>query len=200
MASSTTSITATHITTTPVAPYAPITARIKKLPPLLINQLSAGEVVTRPASVVKELLENAIDAGATQITINITQGGMGLIELIDNGSGIHPDDMLMAVTRHATSKVADVEHLQGIDTLGFRGEALASISAVSRLTLTSSHDKSGVGRCLSVAGEVDNPNITPVVCQQGTQVSVRDLYFNPLNMLILRRWFDKLPLFIVMLP
>ncbi|MBS9780492.1 MAG: ATP-binding protein [Moraxellaceae bacterium] len=155
-----------------------INQRIKKLPPLLINQLSAGEVVTRPASVVKELLENAIDAGANKITINITQGGMGLIEIIDNGSGIHPDDMLMAVTRHATSKVADVEHLHGIDTLGFRGEALASISAVSRLTLTSSHDNSGVGRCLSIAGEIDNPSINPVVCQQGTQVAVRDLYFN----------------------
>ncbi len=154
------------------------TARIKKLSPLLINQLSAGEVVTRPASVVKELLENAIDANATKIIVNITQGGMGLIELIDNGDGIHPDDMLMAVTRHATSKVADVEHLQGINTLGFRGEALASISAVSRLTLISSHDDSGIGRCLNIAGEVDNPDITPIACQQGTQVSVRDLYFN----------------------
>ncbi len=153
-------------------------SRIHKLSPLLINQLSAGEVVTRPASVVKELLENAIDAGADKITISITQGGMGLIEVSDNGSGIHPDDMLMAVTRHATSKVADVEHLHGICTLGFRGEALASISAVSRLTLTSSHDNSGVGRCLSVAGQIDQPDITPVVCPQGTTVTVRDLYFN----------------------
>ncbi len=154
------------------------TQRIKKLSPLLINQLSAGEVVTRPASVVKELLENAIDSGATNIDIRITQGGMETIEIIDNGCGIHPDDMLMAVTRHATSKVADVEHLHGIETLGFRGEALASISAVSRFTLTSSADNSGVGRCLSIAGQVENPNIVPIVCPQGTSVLVQDLYFN----------------------
>ncbi len=154
------------------------TQRIKKLSPLLINQLSAGEVVTRPASVVKELLENAIDSGATNIDIRITQGGMETIEIIDNGCGIHPDDMLMAVTRHATSKVADVEHLHGIDTLGFRGEALASISAVSRFSLTSSADNSGVGRRLSIAGQVENPNIVPIVCPQGTSVLVQDLYFN----------------------
>ncbi|MBS9780406.1 MAG: DNA mismatch repair endonuclease MutL [Moraxellaceae bacterium] len=154
------------------------TQRIKKLSPLLINQLSAGEVVTRPASVVKELLENAIDSGATNIDIRITQGGMETIEIIDNGCGIHPDDMLMAVTRHATSKVADVEHLHGIETLGFRGEALASISAVSRFSLTSSADNSGVGRRLSIAGQVENPNIVPIVCPQGTSVLVQDLYFN----------------------
>lgn len=154
-------------------------SRIQKLSPLLINQLAAGEVVTRPASVVKEVLENAIDAGATKIDISITQGGMGVIEISDNGTGIHPDDMQMAVTRHATSKVADVESLHGIDTLGFRGEALASIAAVSRFSLTSSHDESGVGRCLTVAGVIDDDaNIVPCVCQQGTTVTVKDLYFN----------------------
>lgn len=153
--------------------------RIKKLSPLLINQLAAGEVVTRPAAVVKELLENAIDAGATDVTVRITQGGMGMIEVQDNGTGIHPDDMTMAVTRHATSKVADVAHLQGISTLGFRGEALASVAAVSRLTLTSSHDGSGIGRQLQVAGVLsDMPAITPVVHDQGTTVTVKDLYFN----------------------
>ena len=94
--------------------------RIKKLSPLLINQLAAGEVVTRPAAVVKELLENAIDAGATDIEVRVTQGGMGMIEVVDNGIGIHPDDMVMAITRHATSKVADIANLQGIMTLGFR--------------------------------------------------------------------------------
>ena len=118
--------------------------RIKKLSPLLINQLAAGEVVTRPAAVVKELLENAIDAGATNIDVSITQGGMGTIEVVDNGTGIHPDDMVMAITRHATSKVADVANLHGITTLGFRGEALAAMAAVSRLSLTSSHDESGI--------------------------------------------------------
>jgi len=123
-------------------PDNPSNSRIKKLSPLLINQLAAGEVVTRPAAVVKELLENAIDAGASNIEIRITQGGMGMIEVLDNGTGIHPDDMVMAITRHATSKVADVANLHGITTLGFRGEALAATAAVSRLTLTSSHDAS----------------------------------------------------------
>lgn len=158
---------------------APASARIKKLPPLLINQLAAGEIVTRPASVVKELLENAIDAGATEIEIRVTQGGMGLIEVRDNGCGIHPDDMVMAVTRHATSKIADVANLQGIRTLGFRGEALASTAAVSRLTLTSSHDDSGIGRQLTVAGILeDTPTLAPIVHPQGTTVLVKDLYFN----------------------
>lgn len=153
--------------------------RIKKLSPLLINQLAAGEVVTRPASVVKELLENAIDAGATLIEIRITQGGMGMIEVTDNGSGIHSDDMVMAITRHATSKVADVAHLQGIETLGFRGEALAATAAVSRLSLTSSADDSGIGRQLHVAGVLDDkPLLTPVVHNRGTTVTVKDLYFN----------------------
>ena len=153
--------------------------RIKKLSPLLINQLAAGEVVTRPAAVVKELLENAIDAGATSIAIHITQGGMGMIEVVDNGMGIHPDDMVMAITRHATSKVADVANLHGITTLGFRGEALAATAAVSRLTLASSHDDSGVGRQLQVAGVLDDvPKLLPVVHSRGTTITVKDLYFN----------------------
>lgn len=154
-------------------------SRIKKLSPLLINQLAAGEVVTRPAAVVKELLENAIDAGATNIEVRITQGGMGLIEVVDNGVGIHPDDMVMAITRHATSKVADVANLHGITTLGFRGEALAAMAAVSRLTLTSSHDENGIGRQLQVAGVLDDtPKLLPVVHNRGTTIVVKDLYFN----------------------
>ena len=153
--------------------------RIKKLSPLLINQLAAGEVVTRPAAVVKELLENAIDAGATDIEIRITQGGMGMIEVVDNGVGIHPDDMVMAITRHATSKVADVANLYGITTLCFRGEALAAMAAVSRLSLTSSHDDSGIGRQLQVAGVLDDtPKLIPVVHNRGTTIIVKDLYFN----------------------
>ncbi|MGP4118554.1 DNA mismatch repair endonuclease MutL [Psychrobacter aquimaris] len=153
--------------------------RIKKLSPLLINQLAAGEVVTRPAAVVKELLENAIDAGATNIEIHITQGGMGMIEVVDNGVGIHPEDMVMAITRHATSKVADVANLQGITTLGFRGEALAATAAVSRLTLTSSHDDSSIGRQLQVTGVLDDAaKLMPVVHHRGTSITVKDLYFN----------------------
>lgn len=155
------------------------TNRIRKLPPLLVNQLAAGEVVTRPASVVKELIENAIDAGARCIDIRITQGGLGVIEVCDDGCGIHAEDMVMAVTRFATSKIADVAQLQGIATLGFRGEALAATAAVSRLTLRSSADQSGIGRELTVAGILeDTPALMPVVHPQGTTVTVRDLYFN----------------------
>lgn len=153
--------------------------RIQKLSPLLINQIAAGEVVTRPASVVKELLENAIDAGATHIRIDIEQGGLGLIQISDNGHGIHPDDITLAVTRHATSKLADVGALAGIDSLGFRGEALASIAAVSHLTLASSHDDTGIGQQLCLSGsEVSQATIRPIVKSRGTTVSVRDLYYN----------------------
>ncbi len=156
-----------------------MTQRIQKLSPLLINQIAAGEVVTRPASVVKELLENAIDAGATHITIHIEQGGLGLIQISDNGTGIHPDDMTLAVTRHATSKLADVGELSGINSLGFRGEALASIAAVSHLTLTSSHNDTGIGQQLTLSGdEVGHAQIKPIVKNRGTTVSVRDLYYN----------------------
>ncbi len=156
-----------------------MTARIHKLSALLINQISAGEVVTRPASVVKELIENAIDANATHIVIHIEQGGIGLIQVSDNGSGIHPDDMLLAVTRHATSKLADVGQLIGINSLGFRGEALASIGAVSHLTLISSHNHSGIGQQLTLSGDaVEQANLQAVVKSQGTTVIVRDLYFN----------------------
>lgn len=153
--------------------------RIQKLSPLLINQISAGEVVTRPASVVKELIENAIDAHATHIRIDIEQGGLGLIQITDNGDGIHPDDMILAVTRHATSKLADVEQLTGIDSLGFRGEALASIVAVSHLTLSSSADNTGIGQQLSLSGSTaEHAQLQPIVKSQGTTVSVRDLYYN----------------------
>lgn len=156
--------------------------RIQKLSPLLINQIAAGEVVTRPASVVKELLENAIDAGATHITVHIEQGGLGLIQVADNGRGIHKDDMILAVTRHATSKLADVGELVGIQSLGFRGEALASIAAVSHLTLASSGDDAGIGQQVSLSGSdtshLASADIRPIVKNQGTTVSVRDLYFN----------------------
>ncbi|MFZ3192866.1 MAG: DNA mismatch repair endonuclease MutL [Moraxellaceae bacterium] len=151
--------------------------RIAVLPPQLANQIAAGEVVERPASIVKELIENALDAGATQIEIRIEQGGSTLIEVSDNGGGIHPDDLPLALLRHATSKIHTAEQLAAIETLGFRGEALASIAAISRLSLSSSQRDDGVG--LEVWLERDTaPQVKPVAQPRGTRVVVRDLFYN----------------------
>lgn len=153
--------------------------RIQTLSPALANQIAAGEVIERPASVVKELLENSIDAGATELIIRVEQGGSTLIEIIDNGKGIHPDDLPLAVMRHATSKIQTAEDLHAIVSLGFRGEALASIAAVSRLTLTSSRDDSGIGYQVEVNGTAfDHQEIQAVATQQGTHIRVQDLFFN----------------------
>ena len=153
--------------------------RIHALDPALANQIAAGEVIERPSSVVKELLENSIDAGSTELIIRVEQGGSTLIEIIDNGRGIHADDLPLAVMRHATSKIKTSEDLHAIVSLGFRGEALASIAAVSRLTLTSSRDDSGVGYQVEVNGTAfDHQEIQPVATQQGTHIRVQDLFFN----------------------
>ena len=153
--------------------------RIQHLNPALANQIAAGEVIERPASVVKELVENSIDAGATELIIRVEQGGSTLIEIIDNGKGIHPDDLALAVMRHATSKIQTSEDLHAIVSLGFRGEALASIAAVSRLTLISSQDDSGVGHQVEVNGTAfDHQEIQAVATQQGTHIRVQDLFFN----------------------
>ena len=153
--------------------------RIRTLDPALANQIAAGEVIERPASVVKELLENSIDAGATELIIRIEQGGSSLIEIIDNGRGIHQDDLSLAVLRHATSKIQTAEDLQAIVSLGFRGEALASIAAVSRLTLTSSQTDDGVGYQVEVNGTAfDRQEIQAVAAQKGTCIRVQDLFFN----------------------
>ena len=155
------------------------TRRIHSLDPALANQIAAGEVIERPSSVVKELLENSIDAGATALTIRVAQGGTTLIEIIDNGRGIHADDLALAVTRHATSKVRSAEELQAIHSLGFRGEALASIAAVSRLSLSSSRDDTGVGYQVEVNGTaMDHQEIQAIAMQQGTHIRVQDLFFN----------------------
>lgn len=153
--------------------------RIQTLSAALANQIAAGEVIERPASVVKELLENAVDAGANHIEIYIEQGGSTLIDVIDNGRGIHPDDLALAVMRHATSKIHSAEDLAAIGTLGFRGEALASIAAVSRLTISSSQNKEGIGTEVSVQGSAfSEQQIKTVAHAQGTRVQVRDLFFN----------------------
>lgn len=153
--------------------------RIHTLHPALANQIAAGEVIERPSSVVKELLENSIDAGATALTIRIANGGSTLVEIIDNGHGIHPEDLALSVTRHATSKIQTADDLQAIVSLGFRGEALASIAAVSRLTLISSQDDSGVGYQVEVNGTAfDHQEIQAVASQKGTHIRIQDLFFN----------------------
>ncbi|WP_288450034.1 DNA mismatch repair endonuclease MutL [uncultured Acinetobacter sp.] len=153
--------------------------RIHTLDPALANQIAAGEVIERPASVVKELLENAIDAGATELIIRVEQGGATLIEIIDNGQGIHSDDLPLAVMRHATSKIKTSEDLHAIVSLGFRGEALASIAAVSRLTLMSSQSDDGVGYQVEVNGTAfDHQAIQPIALRKGTHIRVQDLFFN----------------------
>lgn len=153
-----------------------MTNRIQKLAPLIANQIAAGEVVERPASVVKELVENSLDAGATQIEIDIEAGGTRLIRIRDNGNGIHKDDLALALNRHATSKIVDSNDLANIHTLGFRGEALASISSVSRLCLTSciAHQ---TGWCVTMEGDISG-EVAPAAHPQGTTVEVRDLFFN----------------------
>jgi DNA mismatch repair protein MutL len=151
--------------------------RIQKLSSLLSNQIAAGEVIERPASVVKELVENSIDAGATQIDLEIEQGGMRLIRVRDNGGGIHRDDLLLALSRHATSKIYQLDDLEKILTLGFRGEALASVSSVSRLSLSSAIPEHTGWQVVS-QGTESEPHIAPIAHPQGTTIEVRDLFFN----------------------
>ena len=153
--------------------------RIRALDPALANQIAAGEVIERPASVVKELLENSIDAGATELIIRVEQGGSTLIEIIDNGRGIHAEDLALAVMRHATSKIQSADELYAISSLGFRGEALASIAAVSRLTMISSQSDEGIGYQVEVNGTAfDHQEIQAVAASKGTHIRVQDLFFN----------------------
>lgn len=155
----------------------PVADRIRPLLPQLANQIAAGEVVERPASVVKELLENSIDAGATQIDIELEAGGARLMRVRDNGCGIHPDDLALAITAHATSKLQQQADLERLLTLGFRGEALASIASVSRLKLVSRRADQTHGWQLQSSGG-ESPQLTPASHPIGTTVEVADLFFN----------------------
>lgn len=153
-------------------------AHIQLLSPRLANQIAAGEVVERPASVLKELLENCIDAGASRVDVDVEEGGIKLIRVRDNGGGIAQEDLPLAVARHATSKIVQLEDLEGVATLGFRGEALASISSVSRLLLTSSDNDSGAGWRVETEGRDMAAKTAAAAHPQGTTVEVRDLFFN----------------------
>ena len=153
--------------------------RIRLLSSRLANQIAAGEVVERPASVAKEVLENSLDAGATRVEIDVESGGAKLIRVRDNGSGIPAEDMCLALARHATSKIASLEDLERVGSLGFRGEALASIGSVSRLTLTSNACEHGSeGSSAACEGRDMEVQLKPAPHPRGTTVEVRDLFFN----------------------
>ena len=153
-------------------------SKIKLLPPRLANQIAAGEVVERPASVVKEMLENSLDAGATRVEVDVEAGGVKTIRIRDNGHGIEKDDLALALSRHATSKIYVLDDLEAVGTLGFRGEALASVSSVSRLTLSSNTNDSGLGWSAKAEGRDMAADISPAAHSQGTTVEVCDLFFN----------------------
>ena len=151
---------------------------IRKLPPQLVNQIAAGEVIERPASIVKELVENSLDSGAGRITIDVEHGGVRLIRVVDDGSGIEKDELPLALSRHATSKIASLDDLQEVRSMGFRGEALPSISAVARLTLVSRTGSAGSAWRVNADGTEKGFDLVPDSLPCGTSVEVRDLFYN----------------------
>lgn len=153
-------------------------SKITLLSPQLANQIAAGEVVERPANVVKELVENSLDAGATSISIDVEQGGVKRIKIRDDGEGLAKDDLPLALNRHATSKIKTLDDLESVTSLGFRGEALASIASVSRLYITSKSSEKGSAYTVTAVGPEMSTDITPASHPQGTTLDVRDLFFN----------------------
>ncbi|MCP4002058.1 MAG: DNA mismatch repair endonuclease MutL [Gammaproteobacteria bacterium] len=153
---------------------------ITQLPSQLVNQIAAGEVVERPASVLKELLENSLDAGATRVEVDVEQGGIKLCRVRDNGVGIPSAELSLALSRHATSKIASLDDLERVASLGFRGEALPSIASVSRLTLISRERGNDAAWSMNSVGNDNKPDEQPVPAagQEGTSVEVRDLFYN----------------------
>jgi DNA mismatch repair protein MutL len=154
-----------------------IASRIQSMPVQLVNQIAAGEVVERPAAVVKELLENSLDAGATKITIDIEQGGTKLIRISDNGHGIHKDDLVLSLSPHATSKIRSLDDLEEVSSLGFRGEALPSIASVSHLQMTSCW-QGGDETWQLTMNNSQASDLAPAANKPGTTIEVRDLFFN----------------------
>ena len=149
--------------------------QIRQLAPDVAAKIAAGEVVERPASVVKELIENSIDAGATQIRVDLMNGGLQLIRVADNGAGIPAGELQLALSRHATSKVASIDDLEHIRSLGFRGEALASIAAVAEVTLLSHHRGASQGTQVSATnGHISE--VTTAASPEGTTLTVRNLF------------------------
>ncbi|STX48500.1 DNA mismatch repair protein MutL [Legionella hackeliae] len=150
--------------------------RIQQLPTALANQIAAGEVIERPASIVKELLENSLDAKATLINIDIGYGGLNQVKISDNGTGILADDLPLAIAPHATSKISKLSDLYAIMSMGFRGEALASIASVSRMIISSKPAEQT--HAMKLISDGQGIVLEPCARNQGTTIDVRDIFFN----------------------